>query len=316
MNRIDRLTAILIQLQSRRIIKAQDIAERFNISLRTVYRDIKALEESGVPIVGEAGVGYSLMAGYKLPPVMFTKEEAVAFLTAEKLMHGFIDQSLSNDFTSGVYKIKAILRTAERDLLENLEKHITVVHKEKHISLLRQKNFIQKILQAIDGSNTLIIQYTNKNQDSSREIDPIGVCLILEKWHVIAYCHMRKDYRDFRIDRISNLDITAKKFINNYISLKSYLTEIAYSKNLLQISISVQKDLYPKLEEQKYHYGLVHEENLEDRVVMNFLVSDLGSMNGWILSMGDQVTILSPTELKKNIAALIRILRAHYQIDA
>lgn len=79
MNRIDRLTAILTHLQTKRLVKAQHLADRFNISLRTVYRDIRALEEAGVPIIGEAGAGYSLLEGYRLPPVMFTQEEAMAF---------------------------------------------------------------------------------------------------------------------------------------------------------------------------------------------------------------------------------------------
>ena len=86
MNRLDRISAILIQLQSRRVVKAADIADRFNISLRTVYRDIRSLEEAGIPLIGEAGVGYSLADGYRLPPVMFTREEATAFLTAEKFI--------------------------------------------------------------------------------------------------------------------------------------------------------------------------------------------------------------------------------------
>jgi len=93
MNRIDRVSAILIHLQTKKIVKAQEIADRFSISLRTVYRDIKALEESGVPVGGEAGVGYQLMEGYRLPPVMFTKEEAIAFLTAEKMVEILTDAS-------------------------------------------------------------------------------------------------------------------------------------------------------------------------------------------------------------------------------
>jgi len=80
MNRIDRLAAILIHLQSRSLVRAQDIADKFSISLRTVYRDVKALEEAGVPVIGEAGTGYRLMEGYKLPPVMFNMDEATALL--------------------------------------------------------------------------------------------------------------------------------------------------------------------------------------------------------------------------------------------
>src|SRR6516225_6370867 len=107
MNRIDRVTAILIQLQSRKIVKAQDIAERFSISLRTVYRDIRTLEEAGVPILGEAGIGYSIMEGYRLPPVMFAREEATAFLTAEKLVEKLTDPSTDASYKSAMFKVRA-----------------------------------------------------------------------------------------------------------------------------------------------------------------------------------------------------------------
>ncbi|MGZ4000778.1 MAG: helix-turn-helix transcriptional regulator, partial [Mucilaginibacter sp.] len=119
MNRIDRISAILIQLQSRRVVKASDIAERFNISLRTVYRDIRTLEEAGIPLIGEAGVGYSIMDGYRLPPVMFTREEATAFLTAEKLMEKLTDPSSDENYKSAMYKIRSVLRMAEKDYLDN-----------------------------------------------------------------------------------------------------------------------------------------------------------------------------------------------------
>jgi predicted DNA-binding transcriptional regulator YafY len=91
MNRIDRLSAILIQLQSRPLTKSQQIADRFGISPRTVYRDIRALLDAGIPIIGSPGIGYSLVQGFKLPPLMFTQAEAIAFLTAEKLVNELTD---------------------------------------------------------------------------------------------------------------------------------------------------------------------------------------------------------------------------------
>eukprot|EP01136_Pigoraptor_vietnamica_P039838 Opistho-1_new@11073 len=100
--RFDRVIAILIQLQSKKVVKAQELAERFEVSLRTIYRDIRTLEASGVPIYGEAGIGYSLVDGYRLPPVMFTREEASSFIAAEKLMEKFIDKELGQHYQSAM----------------------------------------------------------------------------------------------------------------------------------------------------------------------------------------------------------------------
>src|SRR6478736_5222842 len=127
MNRIDRLSAIIIQLQSHRLIKAQQIADKFSISLRTVYRDIHALQEAGVPVIGEAGTGYSLMEGYKLPPVMFSQDEATALLTAAKLMQSKTDANSVQHYTAALDKIKAVLRGAEKDHIEEIDERIAVV---------------------------------------------------------------------------------------------------------------------------------------------------------------------------------------------
>ena len=116
--RFDRIVAILIQLQSKKIVKAQELADRFECSLRTIYRDIRTLEASGVPIYSEAGVGYALMDGYRLPPVMFTREEVSSFIAAEKLMQKFTDPSLGTHYASAMYKLKAVLqryRTIEKN---------------------------------------------------------------------------------------------------------------------------------------------------------------------------------------------------------
>src|ERR1700755_3600179 len=148
MNRIDRISAILIQLQSRRVVKAGDIAERFDISLRTVYRDIKTLEEAGIPLIGEAGVGYSIMDGYRLPPVMFTREEATAFLTAEKFVEKMTDISTAGHHKSAMYKIRAILKTAEKNLLEDIDSKIEVI-KNHHQLRVDNKDHIQTLLNSI-----------------------------------------------------------------------------------------------------------------------------------------------------------------------
>jgi len=127
MNRIDRLHAILTHLQSKKRVTAQEIADRFNISLRTVYRDVKALDESGVPVIGEAGSGYSIMEGYRLPPVMFTQEEAGALLMGSKLAEQLTDDSVIRNYSSALYKIKAVLRGDDKAHVETLTDHIEIM---------------------------------------------------------------------------------------------------------------------------------------------------------------------------------------------
>ena len=124
--RLVRLTAILTQLQSKRIVTAKDVAEKHNVSIRTVYRDIRTLEKSGIPIVTEEGKGYSIMKGYKLPPVMFTQGEANAIITAEQLIRKNKDQSLIEHYENAVTKIKSVLNYNQKEKAELLTSRIQV----------------------------------------------------------------------------------------------------------------------------------------------------------------------------------------------
>lgn len=120
--RLARLTAIITQLQSKRLVNASYLAEKHNVSIRTIYRDIRTLEKSGIPIVTEEGKGYSIMEGYHLPPVLFTEDEANALITVEQMVLNNKDQSFSENVSSAVEKIKSILRYSQKgnaDLLSD-----------------------------------------------------------------------------------------------------------------------------------------------------------------------------------------------------
>src|SRR6185369_916914 len=127
MNRVDRLMAMVVCLQSRRVVRGEDMAARFEIILRTVYRDLAALNEAGIPIIGEAGVGYSLMKGYHLPPVMLTVEEANALSLSGKLVEHLNDASLRKQMDSALLKIRSVLPRERLDDLDRLERYTAVV---------------------------------------------------------------------------------------------------------------------------------------------------------------------------------------------
>jgi len=308
MNRIDRISAILIQLQSRRVVKAADIAERFGISLRTVYRDVNTLIEAGVPIIGEAGVGYSIMDGYRLPPIMFTKEEATAFLTAEKFVEKLTDAHTLAHHQSAMYKVKAVLRSADKHMLEDLDEHIAVLKSRgrRHIDL--EKNSLQPILNGIINKNLLQLEYfAHHNQQNTRRlVEPVGVFFLDGYWHLIAFCRLRNDYRDFRVDRIKNLFVTSDSFNpQQHPTLKQYLAQVAHEQQLHTVVIVVDKKIVRYINEQKYYNGFVSETELDEGMEMTFLTYSIEGFARWYLMFGDQAQIISPDYLKDRIRTIL-----------
>jgi predicted DNA-binding transcriptional regulator YafY len=307
MNRLDRLTAILTQLQSKRTIKAQEIADRFGISLRTVYRDVRALEEAGIPVIGEAGMGYSLMEGYRLPPVMFTKEEAMSFLVAEKFYEKIADHSSSQHFKTAITKIKSVLRNQEKDTLENISPLVAVFKNRNTLHQKGKGNLLQLILENLGKKTLLHIEYTtfDKEETTSRIVEPVGIYHSFEQWYLIAWCRLRKDYRNFRLDRIESLKILNETFDSVHPSLQEYLEKVAKNENLLKVVLDIPLSDYKYLKEQRYDHGFVFEKRKESSVEMTFMTSSVEGFVRWIVMLADFVTVLEPTEIKDRLKELI-----------
>jgi len=319
MNRIDRLSAILIQLQGKKVVKAAEIAERFNISLRTVYRDVKALQESGVPIGAEAGTGYYIVEGYHLPPVMFNREEAAALLTGEKLMQHFSDRSNRQQFSSAMQKIRAVLRGSEKDFLEVLDENIAVVRNYAPQEDEFPNRFLSDIQHALGKQLVLQMEYraAHTNEFTKREIEPIGIYHSNSTWYLIAWCQLRKDYRNFRTDRIRNMQVTSSSYDKSkHISLQEYLERYNLENaptRTYKVCFSLRVARY--LGHQKYYYGLVEEQTNDQQVTLTFMNSyPLEYFSRWILMWGSDVTIITPDELTLRMKELVRELQAHYQV--
>jgi len=210
MNRIDRLFAILTYLQSKKYVTAEQIAEKFNISVRTVYRDIKALGESGIPVSFEQFKGYFIVQGYFLPPVAFTTEEANAILLMERFVSGFADKSIHKHYAEALGKIKNVLRYSQKEKLELLDDNIKFQLPER---LQNNYEYLSILQNTITSKTIARIEYQNNNQEvTKREIEPIGMVFYAFSWHVFAWCHLRNDYRDFRVSRIIDMKDTGQPF--------------------------------------------------------------------------------------------------------
>lgn len=310
MNRIDRLTAILIHLQSKRVVTAREIADRFDISLRTVYRDIRSLEEAGVPIGAEAGVGYFLTENYHLPPVMFTSEEAAALLFGSKLVDQMSDSPTRKSFESALFKIKSVLKSAEKDNLEKLHQYISVFHypsiKNKDESL-----HIAEIQTALLKKQVLQIQYYAKGKDEQtcREVEPIGLCMYGQQWHLIAYCRLRGEYRDFRLNRIEKSSLIECFFTEKkHKSLDEFFTNIYEHDTMHKIILRVHKDYEKIIEEHKYWYGFSSQKAHDNFVDMEFHNGELNGFASWVIHMGSNVLVLEPRLLQDIVKERVQIL--------
>jgi len=222
MNRIDRLFAILTLLQSKKYVPAEKIADKFQLSIRTVYRDIKALGESGIPISFEQHKGYFIVQGYFLPPVSFSSEEANAFLLMETIVQGFTDKSIQKHYTNGLNKIKAVLRSTQKEKMESLAGNIKLQIPERFNYSFEYLSILQD---AISAKTIIELTYkNNKEETSKRRVEPIGLIFYAFSWHLIGWCHKRKDYRDFKVSRILQLKNTGTPFTkSNHIEVNSYM---------------------------------------------------------------------------------------------
>lgn len=222
MNRIDRLFGILVLLQSKKFVPAEKISEKFKISIRTVYRDVKALCESGIPISFEQYRGYFIVQGYFLPPVSFTMEEASAFLLMEKMVPGFADKSIQKNYASALNKVKAVMRSQEKDQLESLTDKIKMQVPDR---LHYEVEYMTALQSAISGRTVVEIEYTNNKEEvSTRRLEPLGLIFYAFSWHLIGWCHLRKDYRDFKISHIRRLRNTGAPFTkDDHMDMDEYM---------------------------------------------------------------------------------------------
>lgn len=219
--RLSRLTAILIQLQTKQLITATTLAEKFNVSIRTIYRDIRALEQSGVPILTEEGKGYTLMEGYRIPPVTFTESEANALITAEKFVLKNKDASFVREYSDAISKIKSVLRQTTKENANLLSDRIAI---SQNNSYDRTSNYLASLQLALTNFNLITIEYQKPDtaETTKRSIEPFALLSTQENWLLVAWCRLRKEFRLFRLDRIKTLSIQTEKFEPHKITLQEF----------------------------------------------------------------------------------------------
>jgi predicted DNA-binding transcriptional regulator YafY len=217
--RLSRLTAILTQLQTKRLLTATVLAEKFSVSIRTIYRDIRTLEQAGVPIITEEGKGYSLMKGYRVPPVMFTEAQANALITAEQLVLQNRDTSFIKEYIEAVEKIKSVLKDNIQDKANLLSERTRF---DQNNDRKRNSSSLSDLQFALTNFRVAKIEYTNEqNETTTRHIEPFAL-LSTENWLLVAFCRLRSGFRFFRLDRIQKIEVLTDKFEPHKMTLQEY----------------------------------------------------------------------------------------------
>jgi len=222
-SRLSRLTAILVKLQVKTSVSVEKLSEYFEVSKRTVYRDLASLEEAGIPIIQIEGKGYGLMEGYRLPPIMFTEEEANALIFGEKMIAKTKDKSLINEFSKATDKIKSVLRSDEKEKADFLSNR-TIIGKNWEEE--KTSSYLSDIQKALTNFQVIQIEYRKEEaiENSRREVEPFAIYHnTSENWVLIAWCRLRKEFRSFRIDRIQKITYPLEKFVPHKMTLYEYV---------------------------------------------------------------------------------------------
>lgn len=224
MRRADRLFQIVQYLRGRRLTTAAQLGAWLHVSERTIYRDIRDLSLSGVPVLSEAGVGYRLNPHFDLPPIMFTFDEVESLVAGARVMEAWGGAELADSARSAISKIAQVLPAARREDIEHARLYAPAFHVRSEVFA-----FIDPIRLAIQHRTKLKIAYEDQgNKISSRMIRPLGLYFWGEKWTLAAYCELRKDFRTFRLDRIRLLENSRQTFDEEPgKSLQDYLKKVS-----------------------------------------------------------------------------------------
>jgi len=307
--RFNRILSIFIQLQSKPIIRAQDLAEKYEVSIRTIYRDIKALENAGVPIYSEAGVGYSLASGYNLPPTLFTQEEAMSFAVAEKLMQQNLDKHVAQNFSAALSKMRSVLRTEQKEKVQHLDDNVWLVGKP-HVFNAAVPDAIAKILEAIASKKQVELNYKKlENANSEKRIvEPIGVFQEFDFWYLLAHCNLRNDIRQFRIDRIQSIVALHSPIQNKLKPLQYYLSAKDNAINQLEVAhVWVAANARKFMDRDKAQYRFKEEKLVNDGYIMQFYFNPvLNYLIRWLCMYADSIKILQPKSMHTEMISYLK----------
>jgi predicted DNA-binding transcriptional regulator YafY len=311
MNRTDRLLAIVLELQGKGRQRAEDLAETFETSKRTIYRDIQALCEAGVPLVSTPGRGYALMEGYFLPPLSFNAAEATMLLLGSEVMAQNFDAQYRAAAESAGRKIAGVLPEPLRNEVRMLQSSIVFVEsgtKNKPDEQAKLQQLRRAIIQRVRVRFRYQRRHGAQDEDSAteREADPYLLAHVGDSWYLTAYCHMRKGIRRFRLERMDALTLLGQTFTR-----PADLPLLQPERGDLVARVLFDAEVARWVRESLSFFVVGVEDTPAGLLVTLHIRQDDDALQ-WLLSWGRHVRVLEPESLRQRVAAEARTLLEHH----
>ncbi len=315
MNKTDRMLAIVLELQGKGRQRAEDLAGTFETSKRTIYRDIQALCEVGVPLISTPGHGYTLMQGYFLPPLSFTTEEATMLLLGSSYMARNFDAQYRAAAQTASRKIEGVLPERLRGDVHYLQQSIQFVVPETPGSRA-ERECLQKLRRALLERVTVRFRYhtryvqEDQSSQNTREADPYGLVYFANAWHLVAYCHLRQGRRNFRLERMEDLELLNQTF-QRPADLQMYEPDTEQAKQVI-VRALFDHEVARWVREAR-PYATTSLEDTSDGLLLTLMVRQESEIRQWLLSWGRHVRVLEPESLRKQLLAEAEMMIRNHQ---
>lgn len=309
MNRTDRLLAIVLELQGKGQRRAEDLAATFETSKRTIYRDMEALGQAGVPLVSVPGRGYTLMEGYFLPPINFTADEATTLLLGSAFVAGSFDAQYREAALAASRKIEGALPVGARLQVQELRQSLTLVGIGLHEQPDRAALLQQLRRAIIDRRSVQFTYYPKFGQDAvpeqTRTADPYHLMMLEGVWYLAAFCHLRQGMRNFRLDRLSELTVLERIFQRDQ-TLPSR-RRLAHDEARITVRALFAPPIARWVREAGSFFQVAEDETPEG-LLLTFRVRQESEITQWLLGWGRHVRVLEPPSLRQRLAEEIRAM--------
>ncbi len=311
-----RLISIIMLLQGRGMLKASELGAELGVSERTIHRYMTMLDEMGVPIYSERGPygGFALVRGYKLPPLIFTPEEATVLYLGAGLVRDVWGQSYRDAALSATAKLDNVLPDALQHEVAYAQQSLVVTGWHR-LDYRPYEAIIDTLRRAVAQRRQVAITYQSfRQQTTERELDPYGLALQWGLWYLVGYCHLRSEMRTFRVDRILRATLLGTSFeAPDDFDLQAHLSKMeAPSGPVYEVRVSFDAEAAPVVRERRSSYQALSERD-DGSVILSFDTRDLDWVVRWVLGYQAHACVLHPPELADRVRCAAQEIAARYE---